>query len=213
MNENTREQLNDYITTLYGAEDGVLQHIQAETTRNNMPEISLAAHEGRLLQFLAEMVGAKLIVEIGTLAGYSGTWLARALPEGGKLITLEVSSKHAAVARNNFEEAGLSAKVDLREGQAGELLDNVSAEGPFDMVFIDADKPSYPDYLEWAIENVRPGGIITAHNALQGGGILNPQNSSAHGMAKFNERLAQDSRLSSMIFNVGDGMAVGIKKG
>ena len=154
MVETLNEKMNAYITDLFGRKDDALKHIQYETDRNSMPDISLEPFEGRLLQLLAEMVGAKKIVEIGTLAGYSGTWLARALPDHGKLITVEVSSKHANVARANFENAGLSGKVEVRQGDAHDILNKLSSQAPFDMVFIDADKDRYPFYLDWAIANL-----------------------------------------------------------
>src|SRR5690606_18777266 len=153
---------------IFAAEDDALQWIQEETRRNNMPQISLSPQEGRLLQFLVRSVGARKAVEIGTLAGYSGTWLARALPEDGRLITLEMDSKHARVARANFERAGVSGKVELIEGPALSSLKNIQDRGPFDFVFIDADKGGYPRYLEWAISNLRSGGMVAAHNAFRG---------------------------------------------
>jgi caffeoyl-CoA O-methyltransferase len=212
MDEALREKMNTYITDLFGREDDALKHIQAETERNGMPDISLEPFEGRLLQFLAEMVGAKKIVEIGTLAGYSGTWLARALPADGKLITVEVSSKHANVARANFENAGLSSKVEVRQGDAHDILNKLSSQAPFDMVFIDADKDSYPFYLDWAIANLRVGGLIAAHNALRGGAVVAPESESDKGMIAFNQSIAEHPQLSSYLIGVGDGMALAIRK-
>ena len=212
MDEALREKLNNYITDLFAHEDDALEHILAETKRNNMPDIGLQPFEGRLLQFLAEMIGAKKIVEIGTLAGYSGTWMARALPADGKLITVEVSSKHANVARANFENAGLSGKVEVRQGDAHDILSKLSSQAPFDMVFIDADKESYPFYLDWAIANLRIGGLVAAHNALRGGAVVAPENESDNGMNNFNRRIAEHPQLSSFLIGVGDGMAVAIKK-
>jgi caffeoyl-CoA O-methyltransferase len=212
MDETIREAIDQYISQLFAPEDDALRHIKAEANRNNMPEISIQPFEGRLLQFLAQMANAKKIVEIGTLAGYSAAWLARALPSDGKLITLDVSEKHANVAKANLANAKLSDKVEVRQGDAHDLLKKLSADAPFDLVFIDADKDSYPFYLEWAIENVRQGGIIAAHNALRGGKIVAPDNDMDRAMAEFNKRIAEDSRLSSFILAIGDGMAVSIKK-
>jgi caffeoyl-CoA O-methyltransferase len=212
MDETIREAIDQYISQLFAPEDDALRHIQAEANRNNMPEISIQPFEGRLLQFLAQMANAKKIVEIGTLAGYSAAWLARALPSDGKLITLDVSEKHANVAKANLANAKLSDKVEVRQGDAHDLLKKLSADAPFDLVFIDADKDSYPFYLEWAIENVRQGGLIAAHNALRGGKIVAPDNDMDRAMAEFNKRIAEDSRLSSFILAIGDGMAVSIKK-
>jgi caffeoyl-CoA O-methyltransferase len=212
MDESTQAAVGRYVSELFAQEDPVLLAIQADTARNAMPQISLAAHEGRLLQFLVHAVGARRAVEIGTLAGYSGTWLARALPDDGKLYTLEVSPKHAEVARASFARAGLSHKVELLEGPALESLQRLTAHGPFDFVFIDADKSGYPDYLRWAVDHLRPGGMVTAHNALRGGRVVSPADADDHGMDTFNRMLAAEPRLFSTILAVGDGMAAGIKR-
>lgn len=212
MDEQTRNALDQYVTNLFAAEDEVFRWIQAEADRHELPRISLKPHEGRLLQVLALAVGAKKAVEIGTLAGYSGTWLARALPADGKLYTLEKSSKHAQVARASFVRAGVADKVEVLEGDALHSLKKISAHSPFDLVFIDADKAGYPHYLAWAVENLRPGGIVAAHNAFRGGSIVNPQTEDDHGMDSFNRALAQHEHLESTIIAIGDGMAVGIKK-
>jgi len=206
-----QEQINQYITQLYAQEDAVLRAIQQSTIDNEMPQISLRPFEGRLLQILMQISGTRRVVEIGTLAGYSGTWIARGLPADGKLITLEVSHKHAAVAQTNFENAGIADKVEIRQGDANTLLEELSADGPYDMVFIDADKKSYPAYLRWSIDNVRSGGLITAHNPLRHGRILNPVEEGDREMAAFNQHIADDARLSSFIIGVGDGMAVALK--
>jgi len=200
-----------YVSELFAQEDEALASIQAETRRHSMPQISLSAQEGRLLQWLAQVVGARKIVEIGTLAGYSGTWLARALPADGMLYTLESNELHARVARASFERAGLTARVELLEGPALRSLQQVSAQAPFDLVFIDADKESYPAYLAWALEQLRVGGVIAAHNAFRGGRVLSPEAEEERGMDAFNRSLAAEPRLSSTIIAIGDGMAVGLK--
>ncbi len=212
LNDMQRAQLDEYVTRLYVAEDHTLDWIQSEAERNGLPSISVRGFEGRLLQMLIHMSGAKRIVEIGTLAGYSGTWMARALPADGKLYTLEKSSKHAAVARASFERAGVSGKVELLEGDALDSLRKIASKAPFDMVFIDADKDRYPAYQEWAVEHVRPGGLIVAHNAFRSGRILEPADEGDKLMDQFNQSIAADSRLESMILAIGDGFAVGIKK-
>lgn len=210
MTDDLRQKLDQYVADLFAQEDDVLQHIQNETTRHDMPAISLRDYEGRLLQILMLAVGARRVVEIGTLAGYSGTWLARALPEDGKLYTLDISEKHAAVARANFIHAGLGSRVEVLVGPALESLGQL--EGTFDMVFIDADKGNYPLYLDWAINNVRPGGIIAAHNAFRGGQVVNPTTMDDRNMDRFNRTLAQHPQLEGTIIGVGDGMAVAIKR-
>lgn len=209
---NLLERLDDYITDLFAPEDDVLRWIQSEAERAGLPAISIQPFEGRLLQFLLRSVGARKVVEIGALAGYSGVWMARALPPGGKLITLEKSSKHAAVSRASFERAGVSDRVELREGDGMTLLAKLSAEGPFDFVFIDADKASYPQYLAWTVDNLRTGGMVAAHNALRDGRVIAPESDDDRMMDDFNRALAADPRLDSFIIGVGDGMAVGIKR-
>jgi caffeoyl-CoA O-methyltransferase len=206
------EQLDQYVNDLFAREDDVLRWIRAETERNQMPAIQVQPFDGRLLQILMIAIGARRVVEIGTLAGYSGVWMGRALPPDGKLYTLEKSSKHAEVARASFARAGLSAKIDVLEGTALDSLRKVTAHGPFDFVFIDADKASYPAYLDWSIENLRLGGIITAHNAFREGRIIAPESDDDRAMQAFNAALASNSRLESTIIGIGDGMAVAIKK-
>ncbi|MBZ0301431.1 MAG: O-methyltransferase [Anaerolineae bacterium] len=212
MDEQTQAALHRYVAELFVTEDDALRWIQAETERNSMPQISLASQEGHLLQFLVHAVGARTAVEIGTLAGYSGTWLARALPDDGILITLEANPKHAAVARASFERAGVSQKVELIEGPALESLRRIANRGPFDFVFIDANKDDYPRYLDWAIDHLRPGGMVAAHNAFLSGGILSLNNEADRGIHTFNQALADDDRLFSTILAIGDGMAAGIKR-
>ena len=206
-------KVDEYVIDLFSGEDEALRWIQAEADRNGLPQISIRAHEGRMLQIFMKAIGARKAIEIGTLAGYSGTWLARALPTDGKLYTLEKSSKHAAIARANFVHAGVADRVELREGDALDSLRKLSTLGPFDFVFLDADKTNYSNYLTWTVDNLRIGGIVMAHNALRGGRIIAPESDDDRGMAAFNAALAQDSRLDSTIISLGDGMAMGIKKG
>src|SRR5450432_3096355 len=206
-------KVDEYVIDLFSGEDEALRWIQAEADRKGLPQISIRAHEGRMLQIFMKAIGARKAIEIGTLAGYSGTWLARALPTDGKLYTLEKSSKHAAIARANFVHAGVADRVELREGDALDSLRKLSTLGPFDFVFLDADKTNYSNYLTWTVDNLRIGGIVMAHNALRGGRIIAPESDDDRGMAAFNQALAQDSRLDSTIISLGDGMAIGIKKG
>ncbi len=210
--QSTIDQLNQYVTGLFAREDDVLRWIKEETHRHDLPNINLQPFEGRLLQILMYALGARRVVEIGTLAGYSGVWMARALPPGGKLYTLEKSGKHAQVARASFERAGVTDRVELMEGAASDMLPKLAAKGPFDLVFIDANKDGYPDYLHWAVDNLRPGGMVAAHNAFRHGQVLAPESQDDRAMHKFNQMLAADKRLESTILAIGDGMAVGIKK-
>src|SRR6478672_9917038 len=151
---NLLRQVDDYIEGLFSTNDEALAAALADSQREGLPSINVSANEGRLLYTLAKMSGAKKILEIGTLGGYSTIWLARALPEGGRLLTLEYSPKHAEVSRANIAHAGLDGVVEVRVGAALDLLPQIAAngEGPFDLFFIDADKENYPGYLDWAIK-------------------------------------------------------------
>jgi len=149
--------------------DAVLDKVQASCAAAGLPSISVAANQGRLLNLLASLVGARRILEIGTLGGYSAIWMARALSADGRLLSLEIDPKHAEVARANLALAGLADRVEVRLGKAIDLLPAVS--GPFDLVFIDADKPSNPDYFTWAMRLVRPGSVIVVDNVVRGGTV------------------------------------------
>jgi predicted O-methyltransferase YrrM len=207
------DQLSQYINDLFVKQDDVLHQIQANIPKQGLPEISIQPEEGRFLQFLVKAIGAKLVIEIGTLGGYSGVWLARGLSPEGKLITIEMDSQNAAVAREHFKMAGLQEIVDVRVGVALNILDKLSNKGPFDFVFIDADKPGYPAYLDWSIENLRVGGIVAVHNAFRGGSIVDPKNleKTTLDMRSFNKRMANEPRLISTIFPAGDGTIIGVK--
>src|SRR5205823_3637063 len=156
---------------------------------------------------LARAVGAKKILEIGTLGGYSGSWLAQALSPGGKLLTLEVNPRHAEVARHTFERTGVADRVSIRVGPALETLPLLRSEAPFDLIFIDADKDNYPAYLGWAIDLARPGALIVADNALQGGRVLDGPSTDpgVAGIQEFNRRAAEHPRLSALILPMRDG--------
>lgn len=212
MSDDLRERFDHYIGQLFTEEDDVLRWIQAEADRHELPQISVQVFDGYLLAWLVRFVRARRVVEIGTLAGYSGTWMARALPDDGKLYTVEKSAKHADVARRSFEHAGLEDKVEVHQGEALAILDNLSSKGPFDLVFIDADKTGYPDYLRWAVANLRSGGVVAAHNAYRSGRIFEPETDDDRGMAAFNEALAAHPELDGIIIPMGDGMAVGVKQ-
>jgi predicted O-methyltransferase YrrM len=205
MNRDSTTKLLDdidaYVEGLFAPPDEALEAALRESRRAGLPEINVSPNEGRLLQLFAELVGARRILEIGTLGGYSAIHFARALPEDGTLISLEIDERHAEVARTNVERAGLSGKVEVRVGDARELLAALveNGEGPFDLVFIDADKESYPEYLEWTMRLSRPGTLILADNTVRGGSVLDPQDGSARATREFNERVARDPRLSGIV--------------
>jgi predicted O-methyltransferase YrrM len=209
-------QVDDYIQGLFVPSDPVLEEALMELERAGLPPINVSPNEGKLLNILAMLSGAKKMVEIGTLAGYSAIWLARALPEGGKLITLELDTKHAEVARKNLERAGLSSKVEIRVGPALASLEKMQAEGegPFDLFFIDADKDAYPAYLEMALKLAQPGTVILADNVI--GRILDPNANvkMAQGVRQFNQNLADNPGLNSIILPIIrerlDGLSISI---
>jgi predicted O-methyltransferase YrrM len=187
-----------------------------------LPLIGVSPLQGKLLQLLAKAQQARSILEVGTLGGYSTVWLARALPPDGHLITLEIDPERAEVARGNIALAGLGDVVELRIGSALDVLPQLAAEGRgrFDLVFIDADKPSYPEYLTWALKLCRPGGLIVADNVVRNGEVADPHSNDprVQGVRRFNELLASEPRLSATaIQTVGskgyDGFALAFVTG
>ena len=213
--EKTTQNYDRYITDLLAPEDEVLAAARDTMQREGLPSISVSASEGKVLNILTRMIGAKRILEIGTLGGYSAIWMARAMPEDGKLVSLELDPHHAAVARQNLDQAGLSEKVEVRVGAALDSLAQIAREGsePFDMVFIDADKEGYVDYLEKSLPLVREGGLILADNTLPDA-VLDP--SADSGAKRYNTAVAAHPDLASALFPVLrsdgiDGLLVSIK--
>ncbi len=215
------EQVDDYIRTLLGEEDDVLKATDRSIKEANIPPISVSANQGKFLQVLAKACGAKKILEIGTLVGYSTIWMARSLPNNGKLISLEFEPLHAAVAKKNIESAGLSHIVEIRIGKALDLLPNIEAnnEGPFDMIFIDADKHPYTEYFQWALKLSRRGTLIVADNVIRDGKVMDPDSTDEMvlGVRRFNDFLANSSAVTATIIQtVGskmhDGMALAVVK-
>jgi predicted O-methyltransferase YrrM len=219
----SREQwtaVDGYTNGLLLAPDSALDEALRASAAAGLPAISVAPNQGKLLQLLARSIGARRILEIGTLGGYSTIWLARALPPGGRLITLESDPKHADVARANIARAGLADIVDLRLGPAIETLPRLAAEAPFDFVFIDADKPSTADYFAWAIDLSRPGTLIVVDNVIRNGAVADPASTDPNvvGVRRFYERLAAEPRVSATaIQTVGskgyDGLAIAVVEG
>ncbi|MBA2713512.1 MAG: O-methyltransferase [Rubrobacteraceae bacterium] len=195
------EEIDVYIEELFVPSDEVLEAALKDSRRAGLPEINVSPNQGRLMQLLAETAGARRILEIGTLGGYSAIHLARALPEDGTLISLEIDEHHAGVARKNVERAGLSAIVEVRVGDAHELLAALieGGEGPFDVIFIDADKESYPEYLDASLRLVRQGSLILGDNTIRGGTVLDPKEETARSTREFNRRVAENSRLYGIV--------------
>lgn len=201
-----------YTERLYAPEDAILVELRAEMRRRGFPEIQISAEEGRLLQLLLAMVGARRVLEIGTLGGYSAIWMARALPADGRLLTLEIEPAHAELARDFAARAGLADRIDVRLGAAADSLARLEAEGArFDACFIDADKGGYLRYLAAARRMVRPGGLILGDNAFRAGDVLaEERDAGAEAVHRFNEALAADPGLLATILPVRDGLAVAL---
>jgi caffeoyl-CoA O-methyltransferase len=221
----TQEQwtaVDRYITDLFVPSDPALDAALRATADAGMPLINVAPNQGKLLHILALASGARTILEIGTLGGYSTIWLARALPADGRLISLEADPKHAAVARANIARAGLEEIVEVRLGRALDTLQQLAAEGrgPFDLVFIDADKPNTAAYFAWALKLTRRGSLIITDNIVRGGAVIdaNSADASVQGVRRFNAALAAEPRVTvSVIQTVGskgyDGLAFAIVTG
>jgi caffeoyl-CoA O-methyltransferase len=213
------EHVDQYIRDLVGKEDDALRSADKSIQESNIPPISVSANQGKFLQVLAKSCNAKKILEIGTLVGYSTIWMARALPKNGKLISLEYEPLHARVAKNNIEKAGLNSIVDIRVGKALDLLPTLVAnnEGPFDMIFIDADKTPYKEYFQWSLKLSRPGTLIIADNVIRDGKVMDPNatDEMVIGARRFNAFLAESKEVTATILQtVGakmhDGMAIAV---
>lgn len=219
MNADLFKKVDDYISDLLAPEDAVLTETIESLDRENIPQISVTANQGKFLQILLMLGNAKTVLELGTLGGYSTIWLARALPEDGKVISIEIEENHAKVARQNIERAGLSHKVEVRVGKALDLLPKIAdnGEGPFDMIFIDADKPPYAEYFKLALTLSRPGTLIICDNVIRDGKVLdaNHPDERVQGVRRFNQLLAETPQVTATILQtVGpkdyDGMAIAV---
>ena len=213
------EKVDAYISKLLAPEDKVLTDTIASLEKEGLPQISVSANQGKFLQVMAILCNATKILELGTLGGYSTIWLARALPEGGKVITIEFDKHHAEVAKKNIDRAGLGKKVDLRVGKALDILQEIIAdkEGPFDMIFIDADKEPYAEYFEQALSLSRPGTLIICDNVIREGKVLDKHSpdEKVQGVQRLNEMLSRNKKVTATIVqNVGvkehDGMAIAV---
>ncbi|MCU0542757.1 MAG: O-methyltransferase [Oscillatoriaceae cyanobacterium Prado104] len=218
----TQEQwiaVDDYITDLFVPPDPALEGALQSTIDADLPRINVAPNQGKLLHILALSHGVKRILELGTLAGYSTIWLARALPPDGKLISLEAEPKHAEVARANLDRAGLTDRVEVRLGPALETLPKLAAEGqePFDLVFIDADKTNAAEYFSWALKLTRRGSLIVTDNVVRNGAVIDADSTdeNVQGIRRFNAALALEPRVKATVIQIVgskgyDGLAIAL---
>lgn len=221
MNMGIFGMVDDYIGNLLHIEDRALKSAEEEIVKADIPQISVSPNQGKFLNFLARLIKAESILEIGTLGGYSTIWMARALPKGGSLISLEIDPKHVEVATRNLKTAGVDHLVEIRLGKAIDLLPILHKEeaGPFDMIFIDADKPPYAEYFQWALKLSHPGTLIIADNVIRDGKVLDKDTTDemVKGAQRFNELLSKTSAVEAIIIQtVGakehDGMALALVK-
>ena len=219
MSRKTWTAVDRYITDTLVGPDHALDAAIAASSAAGLPTIAVSPNEGKLLHILAKALGARRILEIGTLGGYSTIWLARALPADGRLVTLEYEPRHAEVARKNIARAGLSELVDIRVGPALEALPKLAGEGlgPYDLTFIDADKENNPDYFFWALKLSRRGSLIVVDNVVRDGEVADPKSRDPMilGIRRMNELIASEPRVAATaIQTVGargyDGFAIAV---
>jgi len=220
--ENPWTPVDDYLASLFVGADSDLEAAVRDSTAAGLPEIQVSPAQGKLLHLLVRLRSARAILEIGTLGGYSAICMARALPPGGRLITLEFEPKHAEVARANIARAGLEDRVDVRLGRALDLLPQVEKDriGPFDLVFIDADKENNPRYFEWALRLTRPGSLILVDNVVREGKVLDAESADAsvQGTRKVLSMMASEPRVTATAIQVvgvkgWDGLAIALVVG
>ncbi|MDX2075561.1 MAG: O-methyltransferase [bacterium] len=193
--------VDNYFNDLFIPSDPILDHALHTSDEAALPQIAVSPVQGKLLYLLAQIHGAKNILEIGTLGGYSTIWMARALPVGGKIVTLEANFKHAEVAKQNIAHAGFADMVDIRVGYASDTLPTLTDLAPFDLIFIDADKPNTPLYLEWSLKLAQKGTVIIADNVVRRGEIINPKSEDENviGMQRTSEAVGKNPRLSATV--------------
>lgn len=209
MTQKTWAAVDEYFGDLLFEEDAALRAAVKASSAGGLLPIQVSPAQGKFLHLVVRMTGARNVLELGTLGGYSTIWLARALPEEGHIVTLEVNPKHADIASKNFSRAGVTGKVELRLGKALDTLPKLAAEGrgPFDLIFIDADKASMPEYFEWSLKLARPGTVIIADNVVRQGGILNAKSKDANiqGVRRFVRIASQDKRVSATVLQTVGG--------
>jgi predicted O-methyltransferase YrrM len=203
-------ELEQYLEEHYWSEDGVLRELRADIEQRG-PAIQVSAEAGRLLALLVRLAGATRVLELGTLFGYSGIWMARELPAGGRLDTIEIEKLHADAAEHWFERAGLAGRVTVHRGAGLEVL-AAGLPGPYDVAFIDADKRTYPEYARISLERLRPGGIVIADNAIRSGRIVRAGvDADMDGTRAMHDLLGGDPGLVATTVPVGDGLAIAVK--
>jgi predicted O-methyltransferase YrrM len=191
-------RVDDYLVEALQPDDPVLDQALADSAAAGLPAIAVAPNQGKMLQLMAQSVGARRILEIGTLGGYSTIWLGRALPPDGRLISLEYDLHHAEVARKNVARAGLGRQVEVRVGRGVDLLPGLAGEAPFDFVFVDADKSSNPDYFAWALKLTRPGSLIVVDNVVRNGAVTDPKgDDNVQGIRRMMQMIAAEPRVSA----------------
>jgi predicted O-methyltransferase YrrM len=219
MDQDRWNAVDAYIVDRLISSDEALDDVLAANEAAGLPAIDVSPTHGKLLHLIARMIGARRVLEIGTLGGFSTIWFARALPAGGRVVTLEFDPTHAEVARANFARAGVADRIELRLGPALDSLAAIAAEGaePFDLVFIDADKANNPNYLSWGLKLARPGTVIISDNVVREGGIVDgaSRDPDVQGMRRFFDMMSKEPRLSATaIQTVGvkgwDGFSVAI---
>jgi caffeoyl-CoA O-methyltransferase len=203
------DPLEQYLSERYWSEDDLLREVRADTAERG-PSIQVSAEAGRLLALFVHALGATRVLEVGTLFGYSGIWMARELPPGGRLDTIEIEQLHADAAEHWFERAGVGDRVVVHRGAGVDVLATLA--GPYDIAFIDADKANYPNYTRLAMERLRPGGLMIADNAIRGGRIVEAGvNADIDGIRAMHDMLANDPSLVATTLPIGDGMALAVK--
>jgi caffeoyl-CoA O-methyltransferase len=212
---NSDPKLSDYVGRTYAPEDEVLAEIRERSAAAGLPDIQVAALDGLHLEVLARAARARKAVEIGTLGGYSGIALLRGMEPDGELDTIELSEHHAEVARESFRRAGVAARVRVHVGAAGDVLPQLAPRGPFDLVFIDADKEGYPAYLAWAADNLRPGGLVLLDNAFLFGSLADAATGDRapqiRAMQSVHETLARSGKFRATVLPTGEGLALGVR--
>ncbi|GAB5409354.1 MAG: O-methyltransferase [Balneolaceae bacterium] len=220
MKETIYGKVDNYLSELFTLEDEVLKETESSIVENGMPEHSVSANQGQFLYMLAKMCNVKTIIEVGTLGGYSTIWLGRAIYGQGKVVSIEIEKDFAEVAKQNIEKAGLTNSVEIKTGNALEILNNIDLKGqPVDLFFMDADKPNYVAYFDWALKNARKGSLIIADNVIREGKVLdkNSTDEKVIGVRAYNQMLAKnDQVISSVLQQVGikeyDGIAISVVK-